>query len=675
MATITNYLNLSTNIPAIAQSAANGMMSLANSANAAANKLNKFTRATNSAKGSWGAFLNSFAGNFVADLAMRGISMVTGAIKDLNQTANEFNSINARLNLITGDQGNAIALNKQIYDSAIRARGGYMEMAEATAQLSMSAHDAFPDPREAVTFMEGIQKLFVIGGASKASQKSAMLQLTQGMASGQLQGDEFRSIAENAPIIENMIAKTMGVSRGELKKLASEGAVTAEVIKKSIMDNMPEIEAQFAKMPKTFDDHMTELKNRAINAFTPVFERLKDLGNSEAMGKLFDGIAIAIESVAPFFYWLVGVVEWTISTITTGIQSIASFLSENFGIVQVALVILGGVLAYHAMMCLVSAANTGIAMAATVAASIADWEATAAKIALAYAQYGLNAALYACPITWIIAAIIILIGLFYLAVAGINYFAGTSISATGIIFGVFAWLFANIRNMIAHAWNMVAAFANFWANVFKDPLAAAYNLFADIWSNIVDLIAEAVNQAIFLVKQIPGMSLVIGDAHVTADDFKIERKAIAGGETKVMENIDIVSAEAWAKSGYKIGDDISNALSNFKMPDPKIPEFDPSKMAPATHKDGTPKDSKAGRETANNTKRVADAVEMTADEIKELRESAVQSALNQFSQSHVVVNVDMDNQISNDMDLDGVTSKLLDGIRSAVGMNREGVTT
>lgn len=675
MATITNYLNLSTNIPAIAQSAANAMSNLANSANAAANRLNRFTTATNSAKSSWGAFLNSFAGNFVADLAMRGISMVTGAIKDLNQTANEFNSINARLNLITGDQGNAVALNKQIYDSAIRARGGYMEMAEATAQLSMSAHDAFPDPREAVSFMEGIQKLFVIGGASKASQKSAMLQLTQGMASGQLQGDEFRSIAENAPIIENMIAKTMGVSRGELKKLASEGAVTAEVIKKSIMDNMPEIEAQFAKMPKTFDDHMTELKNRAINAFTPVFERLKDLGNSEAMGKLFDGIAIAIESVAPFFYWLVGVVEWTISTITTGIQSIASFLSENFGIVQVALVILGGVVAYYAMMMLVSAVNTGISMAATVAATIAEWDYTAAKIASEYAQWGLNAALYACPITWIIAAIIILIGLFYLAVAAINHFAGTSISATGIIFGVFAWLFANIRNMIAHAWNMVAAFANFWANVFKDPLAAAYNLFADIWSNIVDLIAEAVNQAIFLVKQIPGMSLVIGDAHVTADDFKIERKAIAGGETKVMENIDIVSAEAYAKTGYKMGDDLSNALSNFKMPDPKIPEFDPSKMAPATHKDGTPKDSKAGRETAHNTKRVADAVEMTADEIKELRESAVQSALNQFSQSHVVVNVDMDNQISNDMDLDGVTSKLLDGIRSAVSMNREGVTT
>lgn len=675
MATITNYLNLSTNIPAIAQSAANAMSNLANSANAAANRLNRFTTATNSAKSSWGAFLNSFAGNFVADLAMRGINAVTGAISGLNNTATEFNSIQARLNLITGDQGNAIALNKQIYDSAIRARGGYMEMAEATAQLSMSAHDAFPDPREAVSFMEGIQKLFVIGGASKANQKSAMLQLTQGMASGQLQGDEYRSIAENAPIIENMIAKTMGVSRGELKKLASEGAITAEVIKKSIKDNMPEIEAQFAKMPKTFDDHMTELKNRAIKAFTPVFERLKDLGKSQAMSKLFDGIAIAIERVAPFFYWLVGVVEWMISNVVVGIQAVTDFLSENFGIVQVGLVILGGILAYHAMMSLVSATNTGIAMAAMAAKTVVDWAETAAIIAMEAAQYGLNAAIALCPVTWIIGAIIILIGLFYLAVAGINHFAGTSISATGIIFAVFAWLWANIRNGIAFVWNRFAAFANFLANVFKDPLAAIHNLFADIWSNIVDLIAQAVNDAIDMVKKIPGMSLVVGDAHVTADDFKFKRMPVAGGETTVVNKMDYVSATEYADSGYKMGEKISNALSNFKLPEVKVPEFDPKKIAPATHKDGTPKDSKAGRETADNTKRVADAVEMTADEIKELRESAVQSALNQFSQSHVVVNVDMDNQISNDMDLDGVTSKLLDGIRSAVGMNREGVTT
>ncbi|WP_127160660.1 tape measure protein [Veillonella sp. VA137] len=668
MATITNYINLSTNIPAVAQSAANGMINLANGANNATGKMQQFINVTNSAKSGWGGFLASFTGNFFADLAMRGISMVTGAISSLNQTANEFNSIQARLNLVTGDQANAVALNKQIYDSAIRARGGYMEMAESVTQLSMSAHDAFPDPREAVGFMEGIQKLFVIGGASKASQKNAMLQLTQGMASGQLQGDEFRSIAENAPIIENMIAKTMGVSRGELKQLAADGKVTSEVIKKSIMDNMPEIEAQFAKMPKTFDDHMTELKNRAINAFTPVFERLKDFGNSEVMGRMFDGIANAIEYVAPFFYWLVGVAEWAMSGITTAFGAVSDFLSENFGIVEVALGILAGVIAYYATMSLISAANTAIAMGAVAAKTVVDWAETAAIIAMEAAQYGLNAAIALCPITWIVGGIILLIGLFYLAVAGINYFAGTSISATGIIFGAFAWLWAGIRNTFTFVWNLVASVANFLANVFQDPLAAIYNLFSDIWSNVVDLIATAVNSSIDLIKKIPGMSLLIGNAHVTADDFKFSHAPVAGGEKTIMPKMEMVNAADYASAGYAMGEN----LFNFEMPTPTIPEYKAKEME-GTKKDGTPKDSKAGKETANNTKRMADAVEMTADEIKELRESAVQSALNQFNQSHVIVNVDMDNNISNEMELDGVTSKLLDGIRNAVGMKREGV--
>ena len=672
MATITNYINLSTNIPAIAQSAANGMQMLANGANNATGKMQQFVNATNSAKSGWGGFLSSFTGNFFADVAMRGITMVTGAISSLNQTANGFNSIQARLNLVTGDQENAVALNKQIYDSAIRARGGYMEMAESVTQLSMSAHDAFPDPREAVGFMEGIQKLFVIGGASKENQKNAMLQLTQGLASGQLQGDEFRSIAENAPMIENIIAKTMGVSRGELKKLASEGKVTADVIKQSIMQNMPEIEAQFAKMPKTFDDHMTELKNRAINAFTPVFERLKDLSNSEVMGKMFDGIANAIESVAPFFYWLVGVAELAMTGITTAFGAVTDFLGNNFGIVEVALGILAGVIAYYATMTLISAANTGIAMAAVAAKTVVDWAETAAIIAMEAAQYGLNAAIALCPITWIVGGIILLIGLFYLAVAGINYFAGTSISATGIIFGAFAWLWAGIRNIFTFVWNLVASVANFLANVFQDPLAAIYNLFSDIWSNVVDLIATAVNSSIDLIKKIPGMSLLIGNAHVTADDFKFSHAPVAGGERTVMHKMDMVNAADYANSGYQMGAN----LFDFKMPDMKVPEYKAKETEGAkklANADGTPKDSKAGRETADNTKRMADATEMSADEIKELRESAVQSALNQFNQSHVIVNVDMDNNISNEMELDGVTSKLLNGIRNAVGMKREGV--
>ena len=245
---------------------------------------------------------------------MNGVGMVRGAIDSITDTAAEWASVQARLKLVAGSQENAIYLNKQIFESAQRARGGYMDMADAVIQVSQSAHDAFPDPRQAVEFMEGIQKVFAIGGASKMAQRNAMLQLTQGLASGQLQGDEFRSIAENAPMIENIIAKSMGVSRGELKKLASEGKVTADVIKNAIMNNMPEIEKQFESLPKTWGDHMQSIKNKAVQAFEPVFQRISDLANNEGIRELVDNVTGAIQTVAPVFYWLVGVIGETINT-------------------------------------------------------------------------------------------------------------------------------------------------------------------------------------------------------------------------------------------------------------------------------------------------------------------------------------------------------------------------
>ena len=160
--------------------------------------MNGVSSASETLKASMGGIMNSFAGNLLASTVMNGVGAIKGAIESIQDTATEWAQVQARLKLVAGSQENAIYLNKQIFESAQRARGGYLEMADAVIQVSQSAHDAFPDPRKAVEFMEGIQKVFAIGGASKEAQKNAMLQLTQGLASGQLQGDEFRSIAENA---------------------------------------------------------------------------------------------------------------------------------------------------------------------------------------------------------------------------------------------------------------------------------------------------------------------------------------------------------------------------------------------------------------------------------------------------------------------------------------------
>lgn len=674
MASIKNYINLQTNIPAIANQASNALQKMANTTRGVSASMRAMATSANTAQSAMSGWMQSLVGNFAANALMNVIAQVTGAISNLNHVANEYNSIQARLKMIGGSQENAIALNNMIYKSAQRARGGYLDMAEAVSHLAMSAHDAFPDPSEAVDFMEGIQKLFVIGGSTKEAQKSAMLQLTQGMASGQLQGDEFRSIAENAPIIENMIAKTMGVSRGELKKLSSQGKITAEVIKQSIMENMDEINAQFATMPKTFGDHMQDLSNRATSAFLPVFERMKELGNSDVMADMVDGISTAIEYIAPFFYGLVGVVQSAMTMIVDAGRIAGNFLKEHFGIVKIAFLILAGIMTYYGVTALIAAGHTLTAMAAVVAKTVADWAATGATVAATLAQHGLNAALYACPLSWIIALIFAVIAVFYLAIEAVNYFAGTSISATGIMFGTFAWLFGFLKNSVAFIWNRFAAFANFFANVFKDPVNATYNLFADLWNGILDLAAATFPKLLEWMKKIPGLDKVIGDT--TFESMRVERREIAGGETTLLGNMDMTNLSDAFDSGNKMGEDLEKTISGtFAMP--KMPDinFKPTNTGhePPKIADSMAKDSPSGKETAKNTRVMANAIEMTNDEIKELRQSAVQRALQEFNKSHVIVNVDMDNNISSDVDIDGFTDNFLNGLRSAISQKREGV--
>ncbi len=670
MATLSNYISLSTNIPSAMNKAANATQTAYQKMDTLHAKMTGVSNASTTLKASVGGIMNSFAGNMLANYVMRGVDAITNAVASIQETAQEWASVQARMKLVAGSQENAIYLNNEIFKSAQRARGGYLEMAEAVAQIATSAHDAFPDPREAVTFMEGIQKVFAIGGASKESQKFAMLQLTQALASGQLQGDEFRSIAENAPMIENIIAKSMGVSRGELKKLASQGEITADVIKNAIMRSMPEIEAQFAQMPKTWGDHMQSIKNIAIKEFEPVFQRISDLANSDVVRTLSDNIVNAITFVAPIFYWLVGVVETAMNTVAWVFTSVFTFIQQHSFILKSALIVLAGVMAYFGIQTLIAAVNTGIATVAMVAKTVADWAETAAILALIVAQEGLNAALYACPLTWIIGLIVAVILVFYAAVEAVNYFAGTSISATGVIAGVFGWMGGVIVNMFSFVWNMIASFVNFYANVFNDPLHAVANLFIDIWNGIVEYVKVAVNNIIDMINAIPGMSKVLGGkVNYVGSDWSFSRYDISGGENVIMERREYNNLTNDFNYAYDWGQNLG--LPNINMPEtPKIDTFNPNTIEQPLARDTADNTGK----TAKEAKRTADSISMTNDEIKALRDSAIDKTLKQWQDANII-NIEMNNDvtINDDTDLDGFTSKIVKGIAEAHKTKREGM--
>lgn len=671
MATLSNYISLSTNIPNAMNAAANATTKAYQSMNTLHNKMNGVSNASETLKASMGGIMNSFAGNLLASTVMNGVGAIKGAIESIQDTATEWAQVQARLKLVAGSQENAIYLNKQIFESAQRARGGYMEMADAVIQVSQSAHDAFPDPRKAVEFMEGIQKVFAIGGASKEAQKNAMLQLTQGLASGQLQGDEFRSIAENAPMIENIIAKSMGVSRGELKKLASEGKITADVIKNAIMNNMPEIEKQFESLPKTWGDHMQSIKNKAIRAFEPVFQRISDLANSEGVRELVDNVTGAIQTVAPVFYWLVGVIGETINTAVWAFNTLSNFVRQHSSIMYIAMMVLGGVMAFYAIQAGIAAGRTIIAAGAMAIKAVADWAETAALLAMIVAQEGLNAALYACPLTWIIGLIVAVIVIIYLAVEAINYFCDANISVLGIVVGAF-WAFGSaIFNVFALGWNIIAAFVNFLANVFKDPLHAVGNLFIDIWNGIWQFVKARINDIIDAINKIPGVNI----DKVGGSTGVLERFEIAGGETTVMGKMEYSSIAGALNEGYNIGANLSLSDLLPNMTGPQTPkEFDASKITQGADHDAANKTAGNTGKTAKNTDKMGKSIDMTNEEIKALRESAIDKSLKKWQDANIIhIQMNNDVEINNGTDLDGFTSQISKGLKDAFAIQREGI--
>lgn len=670
MATLQNYISLRDGVSPMLEKMSRAAHAVSNKLNLASGSARRAGDSFGYAAEKAGLFKSILAGNIVGNVIMRGLDSITGSISGAVALADEYTSLNARLALVAGSQSNVAALNDMIYESAQRARGGYMDMAKAVASLSVNARDAFPDPRKTVQFMEGMQKLFVIGGASKENQQFAMLQLQQSLASGRLQGDEFRSITENAPILQDMIAKTMKVSRGELKQLSAQGEITADIIKRAIFENMDEINDKFESMPKRWSDHFTDFKNVVLKSFAPIAERINRLANSEGVRSMFSMLKNGVKSIMPVLYAVIGGVEKFVNMFTAGISTVASFVQNHGLLMQMALIALGGYLAFVGTMALVSAGQMALAAISTAAKTAADGLETVALIALTVAQEGLNAALYACPLTWIVGAVIAVIAVLYAAVAAVNYFAGTSISATGIVFGTFMWLFSSIWNMVAFTVNMFVSLAEFIGNVFIDPLNATYNLFADIWNGVVDLVGQAVAAIVDMIAQIPGMSKLGISTDFSAESLKMERREISGSYNysgMKMKTLDYANEMTWGYNvGAGIGDSISDAL---QMPEIAAPGYNAEDIAnnTANTADNTGKGAK-------DAKRAADALDSTADDLAFLREAAEREAVNKYTTA--TIHIDVGGVTAGDTggnDFDGVLRRLNDVLIESVENGAEAV--
>ncbi|UUV26106.1 MULTISPECIES: tape measure protein [Lysinibacillus] len=584
----------------------------------------------------------------------------------------------AKVDFGLGDMSDIEIAQQLIHDAAQRSFSSFKDTADMVSRIGTNARDSFGSLGEVVAFTELVQKQFGIAGASAVEASNATIQLSQALASGVLRGDELNSIFEQAPNLISTIADYMGEPLGAIRDLAADGMITADIVKNAMFAATDEINKKFDSMPVTWSQMWTYFQNEALRAFGPVLKQINDVANSERFKEF-------VSSATQALYLIAGV----IGIVMNAIASIGAFIYDNWQWIAPIIFGVGSAL-------LILASYIIIVRTAILLKTAAVW--------------AWNAALAANPIVWVVIAIIALIAIIYLAVAAINDFTGSSISATGIIAGAFMVLGSAIFNVIAYLWNMWASYAEFFVNVWKHPMYSVKRLFYNLSSNVLDsiismtsgwdnfatnfvnAIVSAVNGAIkawnWFVDLLPSdiaAKIGIGKgseiAHTTSitSDLKGLKGALGDwvGEAPAdyweAPKMEMKSLGAAWDTGYNWGADLFN--------------FDKGNTGGNTDAlmksindalglgDKLDKGNEAGKKTADNTKKAADGIKMMNEDLKYLRDIAEREAINRYTTAEIKVDMKNENHINSELDVDGIIDKFGERVEEVAEMLAEGGST
>lgn len=662
-----------------------------------------------------GGLLSSIKKLASAYLGMKGLSAVT-------QLSDELTSTQARLSLIVDDNGSVEELQKKIFSSAQSARASYTDTMSTVAKLGLVAGKAFNNNDELVKFTELVNKNFVVGGASSTEQSSAMYQLTQALGSGRLQGDEYRSIIENAPLLAKSIEdymRNVKKAEGTMKDWASEGMLTADVIKAAVFRSADEVESRFESMPMTWAQVWTSMKNKAIIALNPVLQKINQLANNpkvqQAINSMISGLTLMANVAFDVF---------------NAVCEVYNFIADNWSAIgPIIMGIVAALLLYKTAVFIITAIEAiaavtkGIFAAATMMQTGATFAATAA-------QHGLNAAIWACPITWVIALIIVLIvliAIFFEQVVGAIWWLGALFKNVGLwianvaiaiwnsIKNIGLW-FANLglsiwaviknvglffANLGMGIWNVMKACASNVATAFKNGWI---DIQVGFWS-MVNVIMQGLKKLADMANKVLGWMGVNIDtsgldfAAKKIDELNSKREEYASvGEawdegfhtfeyasvSDAWNTYDVDFGKGWSDgmntfdtfqdgwgseaygAGAEIGRNIKSSLGDMLSLDNITKKFGIDNY-------GSNYTAQLG-DIGDDTSSIAGNTKNTEEDLKYLRDLAEMEAINRFTTAEVKIDMTgMTNRIDSNMDLDGVLTVLTEGFAEALEMAAEGV--
>lgn len=603
--------------------------------------------------------------------------------------SDELATTTARLDLMNDNLQSTQELTNMVYAAAQDARGSFGDMASNVAKLGTLAGDAFSSSAEIVAFANQLNKQMKLSGASTEEASSAMLQLTQSLAKGTLNGDELTSVMENGSMVIQTIADYMGVTQGEIKDLAADGQVTSDIIIAAMLGAADETNAAFATLPLTWSDIWQNIKNAALVAFQPVLQRINDFANSTVVQNFANGV---IEAMA--------VISNVVLNIFDLIGTVGGFIADNWSIISPIIYgVIGALAVYAAYLGIVkgieiaSAAATAIhsvAMSAKIGVMAAL---TGQTMAATAAQMGYNGALYACPVVWIIVLIIALIAVIMAVCSAIAKMTGIANSGFGVIMGciftvgaLFKNLGLTVANIALGIGNAIAALASNMMTAFHNAICSVQSWFYNLLStalSVIEGICAALNKLPFVEFDYSGISSA-------ADDYAAKASEAAGNKEDYQSISDAFNEgfttfdafqDGWASDAFNAGaawgDGIADKVSNFSLSDvfgqtdiPNVGDYT-SGFADAIANSGV------GDGIGNiddNTGKIKDSLEVSEDELKYLRDIAEQEAINRFTTAEINVDMSgMQNTVNSGDDIDGFMTKLTDSVNEAVDNMTEGV--
>ena len=206
-----------------------------------------------------------------------------GLVSSIQRTLDLLTNFENRIRLVTDTTDELNNVQKQLFDISERTRSSFQGTAEVYTRVALSVRELGISQQEVLNFTESLNQAVILSGAAAREANAALIQLGQGLASNRLSGDELRSVLEQLPFVADIIAKELGITRGELRQFGKEGKLTAEIVLQAFRNARAEIAGKFAETVSTIAQAFQRFNAvllRNVDAFDDTFGVSEAVANS-----------------------------------------------------------------------------------------------------------------------------------------------------------------------------------------------------------------------------------------------------------------------------------------------------------------------------------------------------------------------------------------------------------